>query len=87
MAGRVKDRVAAGLLAILVGWTGVHQYYLGSVGTGLIIFASNLLCGLGWILGVIEGIVILMMSDEDFNKRYNERTPETVEFVFMKPKE
>lgn len=87
MAGRAKDKVAAGLLAILVGWLGVHQFYLGSVGTGIIIIASNILCGLGWIIGIIEGILILTMTDADFDKRYNQRTPESVEFVFMKPKE
>jgi len=74
------------LLAIFVGSLGVHQFYLGSVGTGIIIFASNLLCGLGFIIGVIEGILLLTMTDEEFDKRYNQRTPESVEFVFMKPK-
>lgn len=86
MAGRRKERVATGLLAIFVGSLGVHQFYLGSVGTGIIIFASNLLCGLGFIIGVIEGILLLTMTDEEFDKRYNQRTPESVEFVFMKPK-
>lgn len=86
MAGRTKERVAAGLLAIFVGWLGVHQFYLGSAGTGIIILASNVLCGLGWIIGIVEGILLLMMTDAEFDQRYNQRTPESVEFVFMKPK-
>jgi len=88
MAGRGKDKTTAGILGILLGGFGVHQFYLGSVGTGVILIAATLVtCGIGAILGLVEGILILTMSDEDFNKRYNDRTPASVEFVFMKPKE
>ncbi len=89
MAGRGKDKTAAGVLGILLGWLGVHQFYLGSIGTGFILIALSIVtCGaVGTILGLIEGILLLTMTDEDFNKRYNERTPEPVEFVFMKPKD
>ncbi len=88
MAGRGKDKTAAGILGILLGGLGVHQFYLGSVGTGLILIAVTVItCGIGAILGLIEGIMILVMSDEDFNKRYNERAPKSIEFVFMTPKD
>jgi TM2 domain-containing membrane protein YozV len=89
MAGRGKDRTAAGILGILLGGLGVHQFYLGSVGTGFILIAATIVtCGVGGaVLGLIEGIILLTMSDDDFNKRYNDRTPASVEFVFMKPKE
>ena len=88
MAGRGKDKTTAGILGILLGGFGVHQFYLGSVGTGVILIVATLVtCGIGAILGLVEGILILTMSDEDFNKRYNDRTPASVEFVFMKPKE
>ncbi len=67
--------------------TPFHQFYLGSVGTGVILIVVTFVtCGLGAILGLVEGIMILVMSDEDFNKRYNFRTPASVECVFMKPK-
>ena len=88
MAGRGKDRTTAGILGILLGGLGIHQFYLGSVGTGVILIAVTLVtCGIGAILGLVEGILILVMSDEDFNKRFNDRTPASVEFVFMKPKD
>ena len=88
MAGRGKDKTTAGILGILLGGFGVHQFYLGSVGTGVILIVATLVtCGIGAILGLVEGILLLTMSDEDFNKRYNDRTPASVEFVFMKPKE
>ena len=59
------------------------------MGTGLILIAVSVVtCGAaGAILGLVEGIILLTMTEDDFNKRYNDRTPEAVEFVFMKPKE
>ena len=87
MAGRGKDRTTAGILGILLGGLGIHQFYLGSAGTGIILIAITLVtCGIGAILGLVEGILILVMKDEDFNKRYNDRAPASVEFVFMTPK-
>jgi hypothetical protein len=35
---------------------------------------------------VVEGILLLVMPDPEFDARYNARTPESIEFVFMKPK-
>ncbi len=87
MAGRGKDKMTAGILGILLGGFGIHQFYLGSVGTGIILFVLLPFCGLGAIDGLVEGIMILVMTDEDFNKRFNDRTPASVEFVFMTPKE
>jgi hypothetical protein len=37
------------------------------------------------LVGLIEGILILVMSDADFDARYNQRTPGGTEFVFSKP--
>ena len=85
--GRGKEKTVAGILGILLGWLGVHHFYLGSPVTGIIeIVVTCVTCGIGSLLGFVEGILILVMSDEEFNQRYNYRTPESVEFVFMKPK-
>lgn len=94
MAGRGKEKVVAGVLGILLGGFGAHHFYLGSMGSGFILLAVTLVggiitCGfgamLGGVAGIVEGIMILVMSDAEFNQRYNDRTPESVEFVFMKP--
>ncbi len=83
--GRGKQKIVAGILAILLGYLGVHHFYLGSVTSGVICILANLLC-LGVIIGLVEGIMILIMPDAEFDARYNYRTPESMEFVFMKPK-
>src|SRR6266480_3623947 len=66
---RQLSRTTAGLLALLLGGVGVHRFYLGRPGTGILYL---LFC---WtfvpaILGLIEGIILLSMSDATFTQRY-----------------
>jgi len=61
---RAKSKVAAGVLGILVGALGIHNFYLGYTGKGIAQLLITLLtCGYGacisWIWGLIEGILIL----------------------------
>lgn len=85
--GRGKEKVVSGILGILLGSLGVHHFYLGSTTSGIIqIVLTVVTCGVGGLLGTIEGVLLLVMSDEEFNQRYNYRAPEPMEFVFMKPK-
>lgn len=87
LATRGKEKTVAGILGILLGGLGVHHFYLGSMVAGVIeIVLTFVTCGIGYVLGLVEGILLLVMSDEEFNQRYNYRTPESLEFVFMKPK-
>lgn len=64
-----KSRVAAGLLAIFLGGLGVHKFYLGEVGLGVVylVFVWTFIPAL---IGFIEGIIYLTMSDEAFAARY-----------------
>jgi len=55
-----KSRVVAGILGILLGGLGVHRFYLGFVGIGILqIVVSLLTFGIGAWWGIIEGIMIL----------------------------
>ena len=74
-------KVAAGVLAILLGSLGVHKFYLGYTKEGVIMLLVSLLtCGLGAsvmsIIGIIEGIVYLTKTDEEFVETYvtNQKT-------------
>ena len=58
-----KSKLVAGLLGILVGWAGVHRFYLGYVAIGVAqILVTAITCGAGAIWGFIEGILILVGS-------------------------
>jgi TM2 domain-containing membrane protein YozV len=60
---QLKSKVAAGVLGILLGGFGVHRFYLGFVGIGILqIVVTILTLGIGALWGFIEGILILTGS-------------------------
>lgn len=61
VAGYVpKSRIAAGVLGILLGSLGIHRFYLGYVGIGILqIIVTLFTFGIGALWGFIEGIIIL----------------------------
>lgn len=63
-------KILAGVLGIVLGWTGAHRFVLGDVSGGIIRILLTFACGLGWIIGLIEGIIYLTKSDEEFVATY-----------------
>lgn len=68
-------KLAAGICGILLGGFGIHKFILGQTTPGLImLLVSVLTCGIGAIvmgpIGLIEGIIYLTKSDEDFYRIY-----------------
>jgi TM2 domain-containing membrane protein YozV len=64
-------KIPAGICAILVGWLGVHKFILGYTTEGIIQLVLGIVsCGLTSILSIIEGIIYLTKSDEDFVRTY-----------------
>jgi TM2 domain-containing membrane protein YozV len=77
-----KNRQVAGLLAIFLGGIGIHKFYLGYTKQGLVYLLANTIgcvvtMFLLWIpnialycMAVIEGIIYLTKSDEEFEQTY-----------------
>lgn len=70
-----KSKVAAGLLAILLGGLGIHKFYLGYKKEGIItLLISILTVGIGagvmGIIGLVEGVIYLTMDDDRFYRTY-----------------
>lgn len=66
-----NKKVIAGILAIVLGGFGVHKFILGYTKEGIIqIIITIVTCGMGSILGLIEGIIYLTKSDEEFYQTY-----------------
>jgi TM2 domain-containing membrane protein YozV len=57
-----KSKLAAALLAIFLGWIGIHRFYLGYTTIGIIqIIVGIVTCGIASsIWGIVEGILILV---------------------------
>lgn len=66
-----EKKMIFGILAILFGWLGVQYFYLGKVGGGIIcILLCMVTCG-GWeLLTFIQGIVVLIMNDQEFDRKF-----------------
>jgi TM2 domain-containing membrane protein YozV/type II secretory pathway pseudopilin PulG len=65
-----KSRVAAASLAIFGGIFGAHRFYLGKWwGIFYLLFFWTYI---PWLVGLIEGIVFLSTSQENWNEKYNQ---------------
>lgn len=65
-----RNKITAGLLGIFLGGLGAHKFYLGQTGMGILylIFCWTFIPS---IVGFIEGITYLCMSDATFASRYD----------------
>ncbi len=64
-------KLVAGLCGILIGSLGVHKFILGYTTEGIIqIVITFITCGVGGVVGLIEGIIYLTKSDEEFVRTY-----------------
>ena len=77
--GGDNKKMLAGILAIVLGALGVHKFILGYNKEGIIMLAVTIVlgfftCGIGaslmGILGLVEGIIYLTKSDEEFYNTY-----------------
>jgi len=82
-AGGENKKILAGILAIVLGSLGVHKFILGYQKEGLILLSvtvvgyATLCLAIGafilmvtGIIGLIEGIIYLTKSDEEFYQSY-----------------
>ncbi len=71
----VKDRVVAGVLAILLGGLGAQYFYLGKIGAAfLTILLSLVSCGIWPLLMFAQGIYMLTLTQEQFDIKYTYST-------------
>lgn len=78
---QTDKKLIAGILAILLGAFGIHKFYLGYQTEGIIMLVVSIagtvvLCGVPLapfaisVIGLIEGILYLTKSDDEFVATY-----------------
>ena len=70
-----SKKIACGICGILLGALGIHKFILGYTTEGLVmLLVSILTCGFGspvmGFIGLIEGIMYLTKSDQEFYDTY-----------------
>jgi len=63
-----RSKIVAGILGLIFGWLGVHRFYLGYTGIGLIQLLLSC-TGISAIWGFVEGIIILTGGMQDAEGR------------------
>ena len=80
-AADASKKIPAGICGILLGALGVHKFILGYNTEGIIMLAVSIVggiftcggvSGVVGIIGLVEGIMYLTKSDEDFVQTYIE---------------
>lgn len=73
--GGADKKIAAGICGILLGALGIHKFVLGYQTEGLIMLLVSILsCGfiapVMGVIGLVEGIIYLTKSDDEFVATY-----------------
>jgi TM2 domain-containing membrane protein YozV len=72
-----KNRIVAALLALFLGYWGVHKFYLGKTNAGVIMLACGTVGWLlfipglvNWVISIIEFVIYLVKTDQEFYRDY-----------------
>lgn len=65
----MKSKIVAALLAFFLGGFGAHKFYIGKIGQG-ILFLLLSWTGIPAIIAFIDFILYLVVSEEEFNRKY-----------------
>jgi TM2 domain-containing membrane protein YozV len=64
------NRTTCGIVAILIGGLGIHKFMMGATTAGIIQIVLSCCFGVGGIIGLIEGIIYLTKTDDEFYQTY-----------------
>lgn len=70
-----KSRGIAGLLAILMGWCGLHYFYIGKTSAGVLflliaILSCGILATITTIVSIIQGVLFFTSTQEEFESKW-----------------
>ena len=61
-----KNKLTTLLLCIFLGGLGIHRFYVGKIGTGIVWLLTGGVFGIGWIVDIVM-IAVDMFKDKQGN--------------------
>ena len=70
-----KSRGIAGLLAILMGWCGLHYFYLNKPTAGIVflliaILSCGILATVTSVVSIIQGVLFFTSTEQEFEQKW-----------------
>jgi len=68
----MKNKITAAILAFFLGGFGVHKFYLGRTGAGILylVFCWTFIPA---FFALLDFIILLTATEDEFNKQYNKK--------------
>ncbi|SVD64417.1 uncharacterized protein METZ01_LOCUS417271 [marine metagenome] len=63
-------------MCLFLGWVGAHKFYLGQTSAGVLYLIFSF-TGIPFVISFVELIILIIMSEDEFNGRYNNSTTNT----------
>jgi TM2 domain-containing membrane protein YozV len=75
-AGEPRNKIVAAVLAFFLGTLGIHRFYLGRTGSGVVMLLLTCTIVGALVTGIwafVDAVRYLLMSDAEFAQRYPRR--------------